>query len=102
MSTGKRALKLIDTGCFGYCRQCEREHFLSAQPALQEAGLLMAALEKHKRIDLDTAADHADPRFSTDCLYGSALGKMFGVMVARAPDNSLVVRRAFSGQYNSV
>ncbi len=95
-------MSILDTGCLGYCRQCEREHFLPAHPAQQEAELLMAALEEHNRIDLEATADHADPRFSTDYLYGPALGKMFGVMVARAPDNSPVVRRAFSGQYNGV
>ncbi len=62
----------------------------------------MADLECHGRIDLNAPADSADLRFSTEYLYGSARGKMFGVMVAAALDGSLVVCRAFSGQYNGV
>lgn len=60
----------------------------------------MADLQLHGRIDLDASADSADSRFSTRYLYGPARGKMFGVMSAMTPGGSLVVCRAFSGQYN--
>ncbi len=38
------------------------------------------------------------PGLSTQCLYGPDGGKMFGVLVVRAPDGALDTLRAFSGK----
>lgn len=89
-------------GCSGFCRCCDREHRLPVSPAYQAALSLMAELETERRIDLQLPAEEAGPRLSTNYLFGPARGKMFGVMVALAPDGRRVVLRAFSGQYNGV
>ncbi len=62
----------------------------------------MAQLDREKRIDLHLPRSLADPRFSTDYLFGPARGKMFGVMVCRGADGQLVTLKSFSGQYNGV
>lgn len=71
-------------------------------PARQAALELMTELENKGRIDFESPDQKADPRFSTEYLWGSARGKMFGVMVATAKNGSTVHMRAFSGQYNGV
>jgi hypothetical protein len=97
-----QVLSNIEIGCFGFCRQCRREHRLPVGPAHQACLSLMDELESGCRIDQYLRAEQADPRFSTSYLFGAARGKMFGVMVAMAPDGERVVLRAFSGQYNGV
>ncbi len=62
----------------------------------------MQELTDNKRIDFCVETDAADPRFSTDYLYGEALGQMFGVLVCEGAQSELIVLRAFSGQYNSI
>jgi hypothetical protein len=62
----------------------------------------MAELESGRRIDQNLPAEQRDPRFSTSYLFGPARGKMFGVMVAMAPEGKRVILWAFSGQYNGV
>jgi hypothetical protein len=62
----------------------------------------MEMLETSGRIDFLTPTDTADPRFSTDYLFGAARGQMFGVLVCRRPDGMTTVLRAFSGQYDGV
>lgn len=59
-------------------------------------------LETTKRIDFLTPTDTAEPRFSTDYLFGAARGQMFGVLVCRRSDGAEVLLRAFSGQYDGV
>ena len=95
-------LSNAEIGCSGFCRQCGREHRLPVGPAHQACLALMAELESGRCIDQYLHADRRDPRFSTSYLFGPARGKMFGVMVARAPDGGRVILRAFSGQYNGV
>jgi hypothetical protein len=62
----------------------------------------MAELQAEGRIDLHLPAEDADDRFSTDALFGSARGKMFGVMVAETTTGDIVTLRTFSGQYNGL
>jgi len=86
--------------CRGYCLRCNRYHSLNQGDSRKAALALMAELENKGRIDL-LAEDHeANPQHSLDYLYGPALGQMFGVLEYRAPDGSLGILRAFSGQYN--
>ncbi len=96
----QQVLQDVISGCSGYCRQCGREHHLPGEAAYQFCLQLMVELETKKRIDLRQSTDQANPRFSTDYLYGDARGKMFGVLVAEKPDGNRIILRAFSGQYN--
>lgn len=91
-----------EIGCSGLCCRCGKEHSLKVGPAYQACLALMAELENEGCIDKYLYAEQGDPRFLTTYLYGSARGKMFGVMVAMAPDGRRVILRAFSGQYNGV
>lgn len=86
--------------CAGFCRRCRREHRLGQGNSHKTAMALMAELVSKGRIDLEAAEQAANPLFSLDYLYGPARGQMFGVLEYRAPDGSLGVLRAFSGQYN--
>ncbi|CAK8716912.1 hypothetical protein KKHLCK_06050 [Candidatus Electrothrix laxa] len=60
----------------------------------------MKTLENQGRIDFILPDQQADPGCAVDYLWGSARGKMFGVLVAQTPNRKQVVLRAFSGQYN--
>jgi hypothetical protein len=62
----------------------------------------MEHLRRYRSIDLSADRGKADPRLATDWLYGEARGKMFGVLECRAGDGSIVILRAFSGQYNGL
>jgi hypothetical protein len=62
----------------------------------------MALLHRHRRIDWHLAESMADPRCSTDPLFGDAGGKMFGVLCCRDARGARVVLRAFSGQLNGL
>jgi len=86
--------------CSGYCRRCGRDHILKPGKSRKAALALMAELEKKGRIDLQATDQEADPHNNLDYLYGPALGQMFGVLEYQAPDGSIGVLRAFSGQYN--
>jgi hypothetical protein len=88
--------------CRGFCRRCGHEHSLPAAPALDAARELMAALAAAGRIDFDRRAEGADPRCTTDYLFGPARGKMFGVLTGRSATGAQVVLKAFSGQYNGL
>ena len=84
----------------GFCDDCQSSHHLPEGNAKRAARDLMKQLDSKKRLDLQSADEEADPRFSTDYLFGEARGKMFGVLVCRKTDNALVTLKAFSGQYN--
>ncbi|MBM9536807.1 hypothetical protein [Desulfobulbus alkaliphilus] len=86
----------------GWCRRCERDHFLPSGAAQQACHDLMVQLERHRRIDLEVAEDLADPRCATAGLFAEAGGKMFGVLTCRDAGGTPVVLRAFSGQYNGL
>jgi len=62
----------------------------------------MALLHCHRRIDWQVPEAMADPRCSTDPLFGEAGGKMFGVLCCRDEAGARVVLRAFSGQFNGL
>lgn len=61
---------------------------------------LFQVLTNAGRIDFDVPDSQADPRLSTDYLFGDARGQMFGVLVVRDMDGNTGVLKAFSGQYN--
>ncbi len=84
----------------GWCRRCSCEHRIHAQNAKTDADALMNELTTHRRLDGSVPNERADPRFSTDHLYGPARGQMFGVLTG--VDRSGIRRslRAFSGQYH--
>lgn len=99
-NAGTQQLELATSGG-GFCQACGREHFFAAtELARKHARALMAALAAEKRIDFAVEPHRADPRFSTDYLFGEARGQMFGVMVCRDQAGRMRVRRAFSCQYN--
>ncbi|MCI5138390.1 MAG: hypothetical protein D3922_08230 [Candidatus Electrothrix sp. AR1] len=89
-------------GAVGFCQSCEQEHCLPASPAEEAALQLMKTLESEGRIDFALPSHRADPRCSVDYLWGPARGKMFGVLIAQAPNWDKVHLRAFSGQYNGL
>lgn len=60
----------------------------------------MNLFKKKRRIDLTVPDEKAESHFSTDYLFGEALGQMFGVMVYKSQDGVLGVIPAFSCQYN--
>jgi len=86
---------------YGWCSACKIEHRLNQGNARTLAMDLMQILEESKRIDLNVDLSAADPRFSTDYLFGEARGQMFGVMECEDNRGRTVVLRAFSCQYNS-
>ncbi len=84
------------------CDTCTKEHGMVVGYAKQFAKQLLHTLADKKRIDLTVPDGEADPRFSTDYLYGKARGQMFGVLVCRNKKGQIGVLKAFSGQYNGV
>lgn len=86
---------------FGWCSRCNTEHRLQQGPALESARELMLILEDRQRIDLASPDTEADPRFSTDYLFGEARGQMFGVLECENSRGQAVTLRAFSCQYNA-
>lgn len=89
-------------GYKGLCSRCDREHGLVIGYARDHAVTLLKKLDTSGRIDFDVPEAEADPRFSTEYLYGDARGQMFGVLVCRDRNGNAGVLKAFSGQYNSV
>ena len=88
--------------CSGFCLRCGRQHSFGEGQARRYGLALMEELTAKERIDLLTADEEADPRFSSDYLFGKARGQMFGVLVYREANGAVGSLRAFSGQYNSV
>lgn len=88
--------------CSGYCAACGKEHMLGHGMARDYCLELMRELDEKKRIDLSASDQNADPRFSTDYLFGKARGQMFGVMVYRDTNETVGALRGFSGQYNGL
>ncbi len=87
---------------FGWCSRCHKDHRLEEGHARKYAQQLMKELETLKRIDFECIQELVDPRFSTDYLFGEALGQMFGVLECEDEAGNIVVLRAFSCQYNAV
>jgi len=84
----------------GVCLRCGQEHGMVVGYATVHAKALLKTLVEKKRIDLDVPDDKADPRFSTDYLFGEARGQMLGVLVCRDKKGNAGILKAFSGQYN--
>lgn len=84
----------------GMCARCGHEHGTAIGYAEPYAKKLLLALTEKKRIDFHAPPDKADPRLSTDVLWGEARGQMFGVLVCRDKEGQTGVLKAFSGQYN--
>ena len=97
-------LKTIQTDktCFGFCAHCGMEHSLGEGNARVHAMRLMQELKGKRRIDLAAEDSNADPRFSTDYLFGRARGQMFGVLECEDQQGNKVILKAFSCQYNGV
>ncbi|MCF8055502.1 MAG: hypothetical protein K9K37_02565 [Desulfocapsa sp.] len=88
--------------CGAYCNSCNASHHLARHPAFAAARELMAFLDKKKRIDLDKENKTAQKQFQTDSLYGTARGKMFGVLTCQTQCGEQQVLKAFSGQFNGL
>lgn len=86
----------------GWCQRCGRMHTLPSALARDDCLALMDLLQRHRRIDWPVADMQADPRCSTDPLFGPAGGKMFGVLSCHDALGTRVVLRAFSGQFNAL
>jgi hypothetical protein len=86
----------------GYCTHCKTEHSISSEKAQKVCLELMQILNEKKRIDLVVSDDQADPRFSTEYLFGKARGKMIGVLICKGQDTSEHILQSFSGQYNGI
>ena len=86
----------------GYCSKCKKEHTLGEGNARKYCLELMEQLGKEKRIDLTVGREEADPKLSTEYLFGKARGQMFGVLEAEDEYGSVVILKAFSGQYNGI
>lgn len=95
--TGKNDSRLVYKG---KCTRCGIVHGVPIGHAKDQAVALLKRLDAAKRIDFDVPESEADPRFSTDYLFGDALGQMFGVLVCRDRQGQTGVLKAFSGQYN--
>jgi len=83
----------------GYCRDCDKLHYLSADKAITYCKELMLSLQKFKQLDFETGT--SDPELSTDHLYSDMGGKMFGVLVCEDSDGNEVILKAFSGKFNN-
>jgi len=87
-------------GVAGFCGRCRQKHHIDATAARGHALTLLQRLEAERRVDFLDAGGSPSPGFSTDYLFGPALGQMFGVLVCRAVDGTPGLLYAFSGQYN--
>ena len=83
---------------FGYCDVCKEIHSLGIGNARQYAYELMEQLEQKKRLDFEM--EETNEKFSTDYLFGEALGQMFGVLECVNSNGDVIVLKAFSCQYN--
>lgn len=78
----------------GYCHNCQTSHHLQSQPAVDAASALMAELDANKSLIKNK------PQFTTNPLFATARGQMFGVMLARDHTGKTQTLKAFSGQFN--
>ena len=85
-----------------YCNTCHSQHYLGDESgnAGEQALKLFAVLKKEKRVDIDIEYSKRDLKFSTDILYGKALGQMFGVLECYNKNSEIVFLKAFSGKFN--
>ncbi|MCM8542239.1 MAG: hypothetical protein NE328_18355 [Lentisphaeraceae bacterium] len=88
--------------CYGYCQKCEAIHSLGEGNSRQYALDLISKLEFKKRIDLDVSKENADPKYSTDCLFGEFRGQMFGVLECEDEAGEAVILKSYSCQHNGI
>lgn len=88
--------------CFGWCSRCNRVHGLPQGHARALCREVMHHLEQDRRLDWHVPRALADPRLSTDYLFGPARGQMFGVMEYVDHQGHIGYAKAFSGQYNGI
>ncbi len=92
----------------GFCKRCNREHWLGPGNTRQRCRELMHQLEQLGTINLfstepDSGLTQAtDTALDTAPLFGPARGKMFGVMECLQADGTVRTIQAFSGQYNGI
>lgn len=86
----------------GTCGICGSDYAMNVGYAAQYVERLFETLTRKKRIDFAVSDDEADPRLSTDYLWGDARGQMFGILVVRNSDGETGLLKAFSGQYNGI
>ncbi|HHD63378.1 MAG TPA: hypothetical protein ENK96_03215 [Desulfobulbaceae bacterium] len=96
MFFGKKSLP----GCSGYCKRCGRNHYLDSVLARTKAEKLMAFMDKYNHINLMTPKAQVTSRYTTNLLFSSAQGKMFGVLLCRNALGKEIVLYGFSGQFN--
>jgi len=90
------------TSCEAPCRTCGKTHAHAIGYSLPEARRLLKTLLAAGRVDYDVPEAEADPRLSTEPLFGESRGQMFGVLVCRDRQGRTGVLKAFSGQMNGV
>ena len=88
--------------CYGYCQKCDKIHSLGVGNSRRYALELIKQLETQKRIDLDVSQENADPKYSTDCLFGEFRGQMFGVLECKNEAGETVVLKSYSCQHNGI
>lgn len=92
----------------GFCKKCQREHWLGPGNTLYYCQKLMSRLDSLATIDLFSTEPGTDlkqgfaPLLETAHLFGPSRGKMFGVLECLQPDGNIVFLHAFSGQYNGL
>lgn len=84
----------------GWCVRCGMLHSLPVEPVINDCLELMAALQRHQRIDGLIPGNATAPQWTTECLFGESGGKMLGMLACRDRIGRRLVLRAFSGQYN--
>ncbi len=94
---GNGALRTSCAG--GPCVACGVDHVLGGGDAERHAVALMDELEASGCLDFALPATERDPDLALTPLWGDARGKMFGVLVCIDVNDTPVVLKAFSGQY---
>ena len=85
----------------GWFRKCLKIPILQSAEAEKYAIDLMEKLDREKCLDIDTDPEKRDADLSTDYLFSSARGQMFGILVCLNHEGKKIILKAFSGQYNS-
>lgn len=86
----------------GFCRRCGREHWLGPGNTQHLCLKLISQLNRLGTIDLFSRSPGTVTALRTDSLFGTARGKMFGIMECLKPDGTTVILYAFSGQFNGL
>lgn len=98
----KSATEPQQTRTGGYCRRCDKEHWLGPGNTRHHCHQLMHELIRRQTINLFAPVPESTMELATAPLFGPARGKMFGVMECVRTDGTTVAIYAFSGQYNGI